>query len=156
MCAHVIGEASADGVSMSTDLVEVAKVLAHNPDRVWQVLSDPEVYPRFVREVAWAERIGHGVVGSGARYGVRFALDGGQPVQDEIEILVYRPREHLVLISPLWQNGHLSVRLEPVGRGRTEVAVMLSIPDGVSTGIGLSASWLKKRVRQVLDLVDDH
>lgn len=141
---------------MSTDLVEVAKVLAHNPERVWQVLSDPEVYPRFVREVAWAERVGHGAVGSGARYGVRFAVDGGPPVHDEIEILVYRPSEHLVLISPMWQSGHLSVRLEPAGRGHTEVEVVLSIPDGMPSGAGLSSSWLKKRVRQVLDLIDDH
>ncbi|MGH8880199.1 MAG: AMP-binding protein, partial [Stackebrandtia sp.] len=140
---------------MSTELVEVAKVLAHKPEQVWQVLSDPEVYPRFIREVAWSERIGHGTVGSGARYGVRFALDNAAPVQDEIEILVYRPREHLVLISPRWQSGHVSIRLEPQ-RGRTEVQVVLSIPDGLAAGIGLTASWLRKRVRQVLDLVDDH
>jgi acyl-CoA synthetase (AMP-forming)/AMP-acid ligase II/uncharacterized protein YndB with AHSA1/START domain len=141
---------------MSTEMVEVTKVLAHEPDQVWQVLSDPELYPRFIREVAWSERIGHGAIGSGARYGVRFTLDGGTPVHDEIEILVHRPREHLVLISPLWQNGHVSIRLEPVPRGRTEVQVMLSIPEGLAAGIGISGSWLKKRVRKVLDLVDDH
>jgi acyl-CoA synthetase (AMP-forming)/AMP-acid ligase II/uncharacterized protein YndB with AHSA1/START domain len=140
---------------MSTELVEVAKILQHKPGQVWQVLSDPEVYPRFIREVAWCERIGHGTVGTGSRFGIRFTLDGGRPVADEIEILVYRPGEHLVLISPSWQNGHVSIRLEPT-RGHTEVQVMLSIPDGLTSGTGLSASWLKRRVRQVLDLIDDH
>src|SRR5436309_5647886 len=98
---------------MSTELVEVTKVLAHPPEQVWHVLSDPTVYPRFIREVAWSERIGHGPVGSGARYRVRFSVEGAAPVQDEIEILVHRPNEHLVVISPQWDGGHLSVRLQP-------------------------------------------
>jgi len=132
---------------MSTEMVEVAKVLAHRPEQVWLVLSDPELYPRFIREVAWSERIGHGAIGSGARYGVRFALDGRTAVHDEIEILVYRPREHLVLISPLWQNGHLSIRLELTPRGRTEVQVMLSIPEGLASSIGISASCASGFVR---------
>jgi acyl-CoA synthetase (AMP-forming)/AMP-acid ligase II/uncharacterized protein YndB with AHSA1/START domain len=136
---------------MSTELVEVTKILAHGPEQVWQVLGDPELYPRFVREVAWSERVGHLPIGSGARYRVRFSIDGSAPLQDEIEILVHRPAEHLVLVSPQWQGGHLSVRLDG-NRGRTELQIMLSIPDT----LGLSASWLRKRVRQALELIDDH
>lgn len=141
---------------MSTELVEVAKVIPHRPERVWEVLGDPTLYPRFVSEVAWTERIGHGPNGAGARFRVRFSVDGGPAVQDEVEILVHRPNEHLVLISPQWQGGHLALRLQRVHNGQTEVQVTLSIPDVLAAGIGLSASWLRKRVRQALVLIDHH
>jgi acyl-CoA synthetase (AMP-forming)/AMP-acid ligase II/uncharacterized protein YndB with AHSA1/START domain len=141
---------------MSTELVEVTRVLPHGPEQVWQVLGDPELYPRFVREVAWSERVGHvPAAGTGARYRVRFSLEGAAPVSDEIEILVHRPPEHLVLVSPRWQGGHVSVRLDG-NRGRTEVQVMLSAPDTLTSTIGLTASNFRKRVKQALDLVDDH
>ncbi|HEV8562906.1 MAG TPA: AMP-binding protein [Actinophytocola sp.] len=141
---------------MSTELVEVTAVLAHRPEQVWHVLSDPALYPRFIREVAWSERVGHGPVGGGARYRVRFSVDGAAAVPDEIEILVHRPHEHLVLVSQQWDGGHLSVRLAPAPRGRTEVQVMLSIPEVLSAGIGLTGSWLRKRVRQALELIEHH
>jgi acyl-CoA synthetase (AMP-forming)/AMP-acid ligase II len=138
---------------MSTELVEVAKVVAHAPEQVWQVIGDPALYPRFVREMAWSERVGQaGTVGSGARYRVRFSVDGAGPVEDEIEILVHRPHEHLVLISPHWEGGHLSVRLAPVSRNRTELQVTLSVPEV----LGLTESWLRKRARQALALVEHH
>src|SRR2546430_8496379 len=125
---------------MSTDLVEVAKVLPHAPEQVWQVLGDPELYPRFVREVAWSERVGHNTNGSGARYRMRFTVDGAQAVTDEVEVLVHRPAEHLVLVSPSWQGGHLSVRLERTHRGATEVQVMVAISDRLAPRAGITAA----------------
>jgi acyl-CoA synthetase (AMP-forming)/AMP-acid ligase II/uncharacterized protein YndB with AHSA1/START domain len=141
---------------MSTELVEVAKVLAHTPEQVWQVLGEPELYPRFIRELAWSERVGHNPNGTGSRYRVRFSIDGSPPSEDEIEVLVHRPAEHLVLVSPHWQGGHLSVRLELTHRGTTEVQVMLSIPDALASRLGLTASWLRKRVKEALSLIDHH
>src|SRR4051812_35705958 len=83
--ARQSGAAGSDGVSMSTELVEVARVLAYDPEQVWRVIGDPTLYPRFVREVAWSERVGQpGPVGNGARYRLRFSLDGGSAVEDEI------------------------------------------------------------------------
>src|SRR5262245_53334252 len=99
------GAPSRTEFSMSTELVEVTRVLAHGPELVWQVVSDPALYPRFVREVAWSERVGHLPLGSGARYRLRFSVERSAPVEDEIEILVHRPPEHLVLVSPQWQGG---------------------------------------------------
>jgi acyl-CoA synthetase (AMP-forming)/AMP-acid ligase II len=141
---------------MSTELVEVARVVAHRPDQVWQVISDPALYPRFVREVAWSERVGPVMAGSGTRFRMRFSIEGSTPVEEEIEILVHRAPEHLVLVSPRWDGGHLSVRLIGNPRGRTEIQAMLSLPESVTAGSGLSASWLRKRVRQALSLIEHH
>lgn len=138
---------------MSTELVEVTEVLAHPPERVWDLLCDPELYPRYVREIAWSERIGPTANGRNARYRIRFSLDRGEIFQHEVEILVYRPVEHLVLVSPRWLGGHVSVRVEGT-RSHTEVQVMLSFPD--KRGARLAASWLRKRVKHALALVDHH
>ncbi|HET9141595.1 AMP-binding protein [Actinophytocola sp.] len=141
---------------MSTELVEVVKLLAHPPDGIWEVLGDPGLYPRFVREVTWTEQIGSGAVGAGTRYRVRYSVDGAGTAQDEVEILVYRPREHLVLVSPRWQGGHLSIRFAAAQRARTEVQVTLSIPDVLTAGTGLTGSWLRRRVKEALGLIDHH
>jgi acyl-CoA synthetase (AMP-forming)/AMP-acid ligase II len=141
---------------MSTELVEVGKVLPYGPAPVWQVLSDPALYPRFVREIAWSERIGQGPVGIGTKYRMRFSVDGATPVEDEIEVLVHRPLEHLVLVSPRWHGGHVSIRLAGAGRGHTEVQVTLSLPETLSSAVGLTANWLRKRVRQAMALIDHH
>ncbi|HEU5473810.1 MAG TPA: AMP-binding protein [Actinophytocola sp.] len=141
---------------MSTELVEVVTVIAHTPAEVWQVVGDPGLYPRFVREVTWAERTGQGPMASGARYRMRFSLNGANTGHDEIEVLVYRPAEHLVLVSPRWQGGHFSIRLGNVHHGRTEVQVTLSVPDRVTGALGLSASWLRKQIREALAMIDHH
>ncbi|WP_436497997.1 AMP-binding protein [Actinokineospora sp. HUAS TT18] len=141
---------------MPTELVEVDHTLDHSPDQVWDILSDPELYPRFAREIASCERDPAVPPGRGARFRVRFAVDGAPSVADEVEILVHRPAEHLVLVSPRWEGGHLTVRLEAASRGRTHVQVMLSLPAGLTSGTVLSGSWLRKRVRRALAMIDHH
>ncbi|EWC62004.1 Long-chain-fatty-acid--CoA ligase [Actinokineospora spheciospongiae] len=144
---------------MPTELVEVEQVLGHAPEQVWELIGDPALYSRYVREVATAERVAAHT--RNPRYRVRFSVRGRPPVPDEVEVLVSRPREHLVLISPRWHDGHLSVRLESVrgdagGRERTRVQVMLSLPDSLTAGTVLTPSWTRKRIRKALALMDHH
>ncbi|SDC09802.1 AMP-binding protein [Actinokineospora iranica] len=141
---------------MPTELVEVELTLDHTPEQVWEVLSEPALYPRFVREIASADRAGGTPVGRGARYRVRFCVAGRAPVPDEIEILVHRPAEHLVLVGPRWAGGHLSIRLTPQGRGRSLVQVVVSLPEGVTAGTVLTAPWLRKRIRKAIARVEHH
>jgi acyl-CoA synthetase (AMP-forming)/AMP-acid ligase II/uncharacterized protein YndB with AHSA1/START domain len=145
-----------DGGSMRTELVEVERTFDHTPEQVWAVISNPDLYPRFTREIATCERHRATPAGRGAKYRVRFSVDGGKPIFDEVEILVYRPAEHLVLVSPLWHGGHLAFRLFSTSRGRTIVQVMLSLPEGLVAGTVLTGSWVRKRVRRTLALIDDH
>ncbi|PPK62789.1 AMP-binding protein [Actinokineospora auranticolor] len=139
---------------MPTELVEVQRHLDHAPDRVWDVLGDPGLYPRFVREVASAETVA-APSDRAARYRVRFCLGQGDPVADHVEVLVNRPGEHLVLVGPAWQGGHLSIRLDPDGAG-THVHVVLSLPETLTAGTAMSSTWLRKRIRKALGRVDDH
>ncbi|OLR93751.1 AMP-binding protein [Actinokineospora bangkokensis] len=139
---------------MATELVEVEQVLGHTPQRVWELVGDPALYPRFVREVAAVER--STTPARNPRYRVRFSVAGHRPVPDEVEVLVGRPAEHLVLVSPRWQDGHLSIRLEAEGRRRTRVQVVLSLPDAVTAGTVLTPGWVRKRIRKALALIEDH
>ncbi|WP_424186456.1 AMP-binding protein [Actinokineospora sp. G85] len=140
---------------MSTELVEVEQILGHTPDKVWELIGEPTLYPRYIREVAAVERVNGGT--RNPRFRTRFSLGGGPPVLDDVEVLVSRPGEHLVLVSPRWQEGHLSVRLERDGRRRTRVQVTLSLPDTLTAGTALTAgSWVRRRVRKALTLMDQH
>ncbi|MGX7828216.1 AMP-binding protein [Actinokineospora sp. 24-640] len=142
---------------MPTELVEIDHILDHLPAQVWDLLGDPVLYPRFVREIAACDPAGSGAPsGRGARYRVRYALRGDAPVLDEMAVLVHRPGEHLVLVGPAWQGGHLSVRLTPEGRARTRVQVVLSLPENLTAGTVLTAPWLRKRLRRAFTLIDDH
>ncbi|GLW94991.1 AMP-binding protein [Actinokineospora globicatena] len=138
---------------MPSELVEVRQVVGHPPERVWEVLGDPALYPRFVREIACAER--EPTSAGKARYRVRFSVAGGEPVHDRVEVLVNRPGEHLVLVGPAWAGGHLSIRLDPAG-DETAVEVVLSLPEDLTAGTALTVAWLRKRIRKALTRVDDH
>ncbi|GAB3448306.1 AMP-binding protein [Actinophytocola sediminis] len=140
---------------MPTDLVEVAEVLAHPCDRVWAVLSDLEALPRFVRELSWAERVGHAHTGTGSRYELRLCAAGGPVYRNDVEILVHRPPEHLVAVSPQWPGGHVAVRLAELDPGRCELRLTISLP-GIQPPTILTAGWLRKCARRAIGLIDGH
>jgi acyl-CoA synthetase (AMP-forming)/AMP-acid ligase II/uncharacterized protein YndB with AHSA1/START domain len=135
---------------MATDLVEVTEVLDHPLDQVWALLTDLEGYPKFAREVAWCEHVGPTDAG---RYEVRFTVDQGPVVRHEVEILVHRPPEHLVIVSDRWPGGHVSMKFAPIGANRTEVQLTVSLPNIDTT---ITAGWLRKRVRKAFTLIHDH
>jgi len=135
---------------MATDLVEVTEVLDHPLDQVWALLTALDGYPKFVREVAWCEPVGPSESG---RYEVRFSVDQGEVVRHEVEVLVNRRLEHLVIVSDRWPGGHVSLRFAALAPERTEVALTVSLPN---VGSAISASWLRKRVRKAFVLIHDH
>ncbi len=137
---------------MPTDLVEVVDVLDHSRKRLWSVVNDLESYPRFVREIAWSHRTGHAETGVGSQYEVRFSVDQGPVARHDVEVLVHRPPEHLVVISDRWPGGHVSIRLTAVEANRTELHLAISLPGGSR----LPESWLRKRARKAISLIDDH
>ncbi|MGH3881286.1 MAG: AMP-binding protein [Actinophytocola sp.] len=137
---------------MSVELVEVVEVLDHPPERLWTIVNDLESYSRFAREISWAYRTSHAETGVGSQYEVRFSVERGRMSRYDVDVLVHRPPEHLVLVSDRWPGGHVSIRLTPVEPGRTELHIAISLP----LGSRLPASWLRKRVRKAVALVDDH
>jgi acyl-coenzyme A synthetase/AMP-(fatty) acid ligase/uncharacterized protein YndB with AHSA1/START domain len=137
---------------VSTELVEVVYVLDHPRDRLWSVVNDLESYPRFVREIAWAHRTGHAETGVGSQYEVRFSIEQGPVARHDVDVLVHRPPEHLVVVSDRWPGGHVSIRLTPAGPNRTELQLAISLPHSSR----FPESWLRKRARKAIALIDDH
>jgi acyl-CoA synthetase (AMP-forming)/AMP-acid ligase II/uncharacterized protein YndB with AHSA1/START domain len=135
---------------MTTELVEVTEVLDHPLAEVWALLTNLRGYPRFVAEVAWCEQAGPTDAG---RYEVRFCVDRGPVVRQEIEVLVNRPQEQFVIVSDRWPGGHVSFRFVPLEGERTEVRLTVSLPNVDS---GITGSWLRKRVRKAFVLFDHH
>src|SRR5688572_2550266 len=87
-------------VGMSPDSVEVRATVRQSPALVWEVIGDPELYPRFVRGLSWCERLTQ-QSGRGARYLIRAGYE------DETEILIFRRDEHLVWSSVREQRHRL-------------------------------------------------
>ncbi|MFD1047809.1 SRPBCC family protein, partial [Kibdelosporangium lantanae] len=105
---------------MRSEYVEVRTVVSHPPSRVWEVVGDPELYPRYVRGLSWCERVTPNW-GRGARYLLRVERD------DEIEVLIYRHDEHLVWSSVGARSHRVSIKLRETKRGGTEISVLLTL-----------------------------
>ncbi|GHF52731.1 acyl-CoA synthetase (AMP-forming)/AMP-acid ligase II/uncharacterized protein YndB with AHSA1/START domain [Amycolatopsis bartoniae] len=95
---------------------------------VWQVISTPELYPRYFRGVGTCERTGT-VGGRGARYRIRLSLCGA-PAEHELRVLISRRDEQLVLDSEGDTAGSVSLQLTDAGPGRTQVRCIFFRPPG--------------------------
>lgn len=140
---------------MARDLVEVVATLDHSRDLVWTVVSDLESYPRYVSEMSWCEPTRPGPPRAGSHYDMRFSVDEGPVRRKDVEILVYRPYEYLVLVSRQWPGGHLLIRLNPLGPNRTELQLTITPPKN-RPPTAAAAKWLRRSARRAIQLVDDH
>jgi acyl-CoA synthetase (AMP-forming)/AMP-acid ligase II len=138
---------------MRVDPIEVRAVVDHPPARVWRVVGRPELYPRFIRGITWCERVDSSKKGSGARYSVRMTIDDESLFSDEVEIMIYRENEQIVWSSagPIEHRG--SVRLHDLGKNRTEIGLLLTLPP---EGSPLSESLVRRRLRDALGLIDGY
>lgn len=135
---------------MQTDLVEVTEHLSCPPERAWAVLGEPELYPRFVREITSVTRVGEIATGQGARYQIRL-LDGPDRVRlDEFEIVAYRAGKYLVVASRHRPEYQSSIAVRPGAEG-TEVRIRVALRPG-----GPSESTIRRAISQATVLVRDH
>ncbi|MET0237581.1 MAG: AMP-binding protein [Kibdelosporangium sp.] len=129
---------------MSPDSVEVRATVRQPPSRVWEVVGDPELYPRYVRGLSWCERLTP-QPGRGARYLIRAGYD------DEIEILIFRRDEHLVWASAGTGRHRLSIQLRETARGGTEISILLSLNSDTPV-----LPHLRKRIEDAMARLRDH
>ncbi|ALG11109.1 AMP-binding protein [Kibdelosporangium phytohabitans] len=129
---------------MRSDSVETRAVVRHPPERVWEVISDPELYPRYVPGLSWCERLTQHH-GRGARYLTRVGFD------DEVEITMFRHAEHLAWSSTHRQTHRLSIMLKPAPRGGTEINIMLTLLVDA-----FSANTVRRNVEGALVRLRDH
>jgi acyl-CoA synthetase (AMP-forming)/AMP-acid ligase II len=135
---------------MRSECVEVRSLVGHTPAKVWTVIGDPELYPRYVRGLTWCERLTP-ARGRGSRYVLRVDRD------DEIEILIYRRDEHLVWSSVGARRHRLSIKLRETSRGGTEVNVLLTLlsPDGVKS-FPIAEAAARRRIEDAIQRLCDH
>nr|CEL16616.1 Long-chain-fatty-acid--CoA ligase [Kibdelosporangium sp. MJ126-NF4]CTQ89033.1 Long-chain-fatty-acid--CoA ligase (EC 6.2.1.3) [Kibdelosporangium sp. MJ126-NF4] len=108
------------------------------------MISDPELYPRYVRGLSWCERLTQHH-GRGARYLVRAGFD------DEVEITMFRQAEHLAWSSMQRQTHRLSVMLKPAPRGGTEINILLTLLLADQNG-----NTVRRNVDEALERLRDH
>ncbi|TCO46543.1 AMP-binding protein [Actinocrispum wychmicini] len=132
---------------MRSECFEVRTVVSHPPSTVWEVIGEPELYPRYVRGLAWCERVTTHR-GRGSRYLLRVDRD------DEVEVLIYRRDEHIVWSSVAARQHRLSIRLRPTSRGGTEINVLLTLlaPD---RELPLGETAIRRRVEEAFDRLSD-
>ncbi|HEX3592144.1 MAG TPA: AMP-binding protein [Pseudonocardiaceae bacterium] len=134
---------------MRDDVQETSAILDNPPDEVWRVLGSPELYSRFVPEVSWCEITEQGDVGRGPHCLVRVCPDRHTVVTEQIEAVVYRPRQHIVWAVAGDNAKWVSIELRPVGAQRTELAVQVALPH-------VDAAMISKRVAEVAAQLNRH
>jgi acyl-CoA synthetase (AMP-forming)/AMP-acid ligase II len=140
---------------MHDDVIEAREVLQHSPERVWQVVGTPELYPRFVPEISWCERIDQPRRGIGPRCLIRICPRRGEVFEEQIDAVVHRPAELLVWSGVRHEHRWLSVELRTLGVDRTELTVQLRLPGLSAQHAGLiSASSVRRGFREIVQLID--
>jgi acyl-CoA synthetase (AMP-forming)/AMP-acid ligase II/uncharacterized protein YndB with AHSA1/START domain len=115
---------------MRDDLVEARCVLPFPPARVWEIVGNPGLYSRFVPEISWCEvleKTEHRR-GRGPRCHIKISPDGELLIEENIHAVVYRPGEHIVWCGGRGQENWVSVELQPLTKGRTELIVRMMVP----------------------------
>jgi acyl-CoA synthetase (AMP-forming)/AMP-acid ligase II/uncharacterized protein YndB with AHSA1/START domain len=135
---------------MRSEYVEMRTVVTHPPSRVWAVIGEPELYPRYIRGLTWCERVTP-ERGRGARYLLRVEQD------DEVEILIYRRDEHLVWSSVRAGRHRLSIKLRETSRGGTEINVLLTLiaPDN-DKHLPIAQAVVRRRIDEAFQRLNDH
>jgi acyl-CoA synthetase (AMP-forming)/AMP-acid ligase II/uncharacterized protein YndB with AHSA1/START domain len=106
------------------ELVEVRTTVRAAPQRLWEVIGAPELYPRFVAGVSSCRQLSAEGRREGANYEVRADLDGTATVVSELTILTFRPGSLLVLSFTAAGDRWLALQLRPVPTG-TELSVQV-------------------------------
>jgi acyl-CoA synthetase (AMP-forming)/AMP-acid ligase II len=132
------------------DCVTFDSVVDHRRSAVWEVLSAPELYPRFFRGVGACERLAPD--GTAPRYRLRSNLCG-KPVDHDLRVLLNRRGEQFVLDSEPDTAGCVSVQLSDAGPGSTTVRLVFFRPAGGSL---LSGNELRQWFRDGLDRIGRH
>jgi acyl-CoA synthetase (AMP-forming)/AMP-acid ligase II len=132
------------------DCVSFDLLLEHPRAAVWQVISAPELYPRFFRGVGSCERTGS--AGRAARYRMRLSVCG-EPVEHELRVLLSRREEQFVLDSEPNTAGCVSLQLSDAGRGRTLIKYIFFRPPG---GSAMSANDIKRWIRDGVARIGRH
>jgi acyl-CoA synthetase (AMP-forming)/AMP-acid ligase II/carbon monoxide dehydrogenase subunit G len=95
------------------------------PEEIWELVSSPENYPRFVAGLSRLERKGRKERGLGARYTLRLSV-GSADVGGLVEIVEYEECRDVAWTNVTGVDHRGRFRLRDAGDGRTKLTFRLS------------------------------
>ncbi|SNR33187.1 Acyl-CoA synthetase (AMP-forming)/AMP-acid ligase II [Haloechinothrix alba] len=139
---------------MSSDYVAFDALVDHAPARLWEILGDPEVYPRFFTGISSCERVPSHDPVHGTTYHVRVDRGSEGVTEFRLQALINRQAEKLVLATIPDTGSWVSVHLSPLGAGRTRLALVffnprLPVPGGHEWSKGRIRSWMRAALARV-------
>ncbi|MDT7725449.1 MAG: hypothetical protein QOI21_2025 [Actinomycetota bacterium] len=140
---------------MRDDVVEARSILEHTPDRIWEVIGAPELYPRFVPEISWCEVTEPAERGRGPRCLLRVCPQREVLIEERVHAVVYRSGEHVVWCGESDQKNWVSLELHALDATRTELVIRLMMPSPGPLYADLVAhSVIKRSLREVSRRID--
>lgn len=121
---------------------------------VWELISQPELYPRFFRSIGTATRL-PGASDNQPRYSF-LATTGGHTVDYLARMITRRQNEKLVLASVGESGSWLSVTLTDDRADRTKITVVVAKPEGVEFGGMHGRTAIQAWLREGLQRIDDY
>jgi len=146
----------------TADYVRYETVLDHPRSELWELLSRPELYPRFFRGLSVCTKIPPTEPDKTTEYTVRVVRPGHPPADLRLRTVTRRRQEKFVL-APIPESGKwLSLTLGDASPGRTKVTLVMSTPLGLSAELMPRKSelrtWAQKgfsRISRYLNRVPD-
>ncbi|GAA5114197.1 AMP-binding protein [Haloechinothrix salitolerans] len=140
----------------SSDYVRYETVLDHPRSELWELLSRPELYPRFFRGLSVCTKIPPANPDKTTEYTVRVTRAGYGATDLRLRTVTRRKHEKFVL-APVPESGKwISVTLSDARPGRTKVAFVMSTPIGLPAEFTPRKSVLRSWVQQGLDRVSHY
>ncbi|MBA0125517.1 AMP-binding protein [Haloechinothrix sp. YIM 98757] len=129
---------------MASEYVAFSTLVDHAPARLWEVIGDPEVYPRFLAGISLCERVPAAGSQHGTTYRVRVDRGSGGVTDHWVQALISRPAEKLVLAGVPDTGSWVSVHFSALGAGRTRLAFVFFNPNLPVPG---GAGWTRARIK---------
>lgn len=145
---------------MSTDCVVFETVIQHPRVKVWQLVGDQTLYPRFFRGITECVRIGDSAVpGDRPVHRFHIAFGADEVMEFTARTVIRRKSEKLVLAGARDSGSWVSINLADEGPGRTRLALVffkpaIWHPKGVRWGTSEIRAWARDGVRAIVDYLD--
>ncbi|MQA63479.1 MAG: AMP-binding protein [Actinophytocola sp.] len=139
---------------MPTDYVMYETVLDHPRNKLWDLLSQPELYPRFFQGVSSCTRIPASEPDRTTEYVVRMSPPRHRPYDIRLRTVINRAQEKLVLALVPESGRWVSLTLSDGRPGRTKITLVfskmdLAHPTGGSHRKSEIHAWAKQGLRRV-------
>ncbi|WP_034274832.1 AMP-binding protein [Haloechinothrix halophila] len=142
---------------MPSDCIVFDALVRHPRVKVWQLIGDPEMYPRFFLGITDCQRIGSSEPNVPTRYRFTIGL-GGKSIQHTVQTVLNRHSQKLALANDPDSGSWCSVNLVDDGPGRTRVSLSFFKPglyhDNTRWSKNEVRAWARDGMQRICDFLD--